>query len=363
MITYRAHFVHDEKLRYFSDDTDYYVIISGIGLRTTIQSQLSDECSDVDLATKMANYMLDSKSESTNNKYFGHYKRFKSFCVLKGFPYKPAQSIHVAIYLTHLLDSKVSFHVISAAFYGIKWFHTMNNLPDPTQNNWVKSLLEAGKRLNSVPVKKKDTINSEHLKHLCDMFKSTDDILHLRDLTMIVLGYAGFLRFSEISELKCNDITFEEDYVTLKIRKSKTDVYRSGKEVVISKGTSSACPYSLLQKYLKVTEQNVQENKFLFRRVNRSKGKAKLLATDKKLSYTRSRECIVGKLKLVAPDLNLGTHTLRASGATMAANAEDGDVNERCLLRHGRWKCSTSKDGYVNDSVEKRLKVTKKLKL
>ena len=95
----------------------------------------------------------------------------------------------------------------------------------------------------------------------------------------------------------------------------------------------------------------------------RSKGKAKLLATDKKLSYTRSRECIVGKLKLVAPDLNLGTHTLRASGATMAANAEDGDVNERCLLRHGRWKCSTSKDVYVNDSVEKRLKVTKKLKL
>ena len=57
----------------------------------------------------------------------------------------------------------MSFHVISAAFYGIKWFHVINDLPYPTLNNWVKSLFEAGKRLNSVPVKKKDTINSEML--------------------------------------------------------------------------------------------------------------------------------------------------------------------------------------------------------
>ena len=52
----------------------------------------------------------------------------------------------MAIYLTHLLDSKVSFYVISAAFCGIKWFHVTNNLPDPTLNHWVKSLLEASKR-------------------------------------------------------------------------------------------------------------------------------------------------------------------------------------------------------------------------
>ena len=341
-----------------------YVVLSGIGLRETIHSRLSDGGAyDGDLAGRMAAYMLDSKAEATNNKYFGHYKRFKSFCVSKGFSHKPADPIHVAIYLTHLLDSKVSFHVISAAFYSIKWFHVMNDLSDPTLNSWVKSLLEAGKRMNSVPVKKKDTINSEMLKDLCDMFSSTDDVLHLRDLTMILLGYAGFLRFNEISELKCNDIQFKEHYIVLKIRKSKTDVYRCGKEVLISKGTSSACPQSMLQKYLYVTKQDVDSDKFLFRPVNRSKGKAKLLVADKILSYTRARECIVAKLKLVAPDLNLGTHSLSASGATMVANAEDGNINERCLLRHGRWKSSVSKDGYINDSVEKRLKVTKKLKL
>ena len=70
----------------------------------------------------------------------------------------------------------MSFHVKSAAFYSIKWFHVMNDLPDPTLNNWVKSLLEAGKMMNSVPVKKKDTIYSEMLIDLCDIFSSTDDV-------------------------------------------------------------------------------------------------------------------------------------------------------------------------------------------
>lgn len=342
-----------------------YIDFSGIGLRETIQTQLSDAGVHSDgLAGKMATYMLDSKAGTTNKKYFDYYKRFKTFCVSKGFPHQPASSIHVAIYLTHLLDSKVSFHVISAAFYAIKWFHVTNDFPDPTLNNWVKSLLEAGKRLSSVPVKKKDTITSEMLIALCDLFKNTDDVLHLRDLTMILLGYAGFLRFLELSELKCNDIEFKDDHIVLQIRKSKTDVYRAGREVLISKGSSSACPQSMLERYLRATEQDVKSDKFLFRSVNRSKGRAKLLAANKQMSYTRARECIVGKLKIVAPDLNLGTHSLRASGATMAANSEEGgDVNERCLLRHGRWKSSLSKDGYVNDSVEKRLRVTKKLKL
>ena len=45
---------------------------------------------------------------------------------------------------------------------------------------------------------------------------------------------------------------------------------------------------------------------------------------------------IVSKLKIVAPFSILGLHSLRASGATAAANAEG--VSERCLKRHGRWK-------------------------
>ena len=62
----------------------------------------------------------------------------------------------------------------------------------------------------------------------------------------------------------------------------------------------------------------------------------------------------------MAGDLNVGLHSLRAGGASAAANA---GVNDRCWKRHGRWKSETSKDGYAADSLERRLEVSKKLGL
>ena len=85
------------------------------------------------------------------------------------------------------------------------------------------------------------------------------------------------------------------------------------------------------------------------------------MKNNKKLSYTKVKECVLVKLHSVAPNLNLGTHSLRASGATAAANAES--VSDRCLKRHGRWKTEVAIDGYIVDSLEKRLSITKKLNL
>lgn len=65
-------------------------------------------------------------------------------------------------------------------------------------------------------------------------------------------------------------------------------------------------------------------------------------------------------LKTVAPNLNIGIHTLRSGGASVAANS---DVNDKCLQRHGRWKSVSSKNIYIKDSVVKRLQVSKKLGL
>ena len=53
---------------------------------------------------------------------------------------------------------------------------------------------------------------------------------------------------------------------------------------------------------------------------------------------------------------------MRAGGATQAANSSVFE-NDRCWKRHGRWKSESSKDGYVEDSVENRLSVSKSLGL
>lgn len=341
-------------------------ISSGIGLKDTLRAEFhkagmsTEDTSTQQTIDNMAGYIMNSRADNTNKKYVQYFNKFEQFCEKKKFVAKPANPIQVAIYLTHLIDSKSSYSVISASLYAIKWVHQINNLPDPTTNNFVIRLLEGAKRLCSKPVVKKDVVDSEFIITLCSSF-DTDDLVHLRDITMILLGYAGFLRFDEISELKCNDIHFNEDHLVLKIRRSKTDIYRAGKEVLIAKGNTIACPYNMLLKYINVSNQNITLDQYLFRPINRSKNKCKLIYKNKKISYTTARECIVKKLKSINPNLNFGIHSLRASGATMAANAEG--VTERCLKRHGRWKSDQAKDGYVLDSVEKRLKITKELKL
>ena len=55
-----------------------------------------------------------------------------------------------------------------------------------------------------------------------------------------------------------------------------------------------------------------------------------------------------------------GLHSLRAGGATAAANA---GVPDRLFKRHGRWRSENAKDGYVKDSVAERLSVTRKIGL
>lgn len=313
------------------------------------------------VADKMAKYIVHSRADNTSRKYYFSFKRFENYCKLKGFCPKPANAIHVAMYITELLDNHVSFSVINAFFYSIKWMHKINDFQDPTENIFVKNLVDVAKRLRSRPVKKKDIINTEMLQNLCVNYKDGNNLADIRDLTMILIGYAGFLRFNEISELKCNDIVFYDDYLVLKIRKSKTDVYREGREVLIANGTSSACPYEMVKRYMSLSETDKNSDNYLFRPINKSKNVSKLLKTYKKLSYTRARECIVKKLKIVAPDLNLGIHSLRASGASMAANAEG--VSERCLKRHGRWKTDIAKDGYIKDSLDKRLSISRILSM
>ena len=64
----------------------------------------------------------------------------------------------------------------------------------------------------------------------------------------------------------------------------------------------------------------------------------------------RARELLLEKIKSIGMDPALfGMHSLRAGGATAAANAGAPD---RLFKRHGRWKSESAKDGYVKDSKE-----------
>ena len=56
----------------------------------------------------------------------------------------------------------------------------------------------------------------------------------------------------------------------------------------------------------------------------------------------------------------IGERSLRSGGATAAANA---GVHDRMFTRHGHWRSDKAKDGYITDSLEERLKVSKSLRI
>lgn len=339
--------------------------MADVGIRQKIRADVAGSgagSSDflTNLADKMSGYLLQGKSHNTTKTYHASFVRWKRFIQKEGFECLPAQPIHIALYITHLLDTGSSSHVVNHAIYSIKWVHELHGLADPTNNSYIKCLQNAAKRVATPRVHRKDPVSSEMLIRLCDMYSSSTDILVIRDIAMILLSFAAFLRYDELSSLKCCDIKIADDYLSIFINKSKTDQYRQGNEVLVAKGSTSACPVNMMLKYVALAQINLASSEFLFKPVFRSHGTAKLIYKNKSISYTSARENIISRLKEVSPGLNLGLHSLRSGGATAAVASS---VNERCIKRHGRWKCDSSKDMYIVDKLENRLAVSKKLGL
>ena len=124
---------------------------------------------------------------------------------------------------------------------------------------------------------------------------------------------------------------------------------------------SMLCPIELVSQYFK--KGNIRDNcqKYIFRGIITTKSHSKLRSCDKHISYTCVRENVIKGLKNIVAETKLfGLHSLRAGGATAAANL---GVNDRLFKKHRRWKSEKVKDGYIHESIETKLIVTKNLGL
>jgi integrase len=61
---------------------------------------------------------------------------------------------------------------------------------------------------------------------LYHILRIVNELTVVRDLSMITLCFSGFLRYDEISSIRCKDIIFKDDHLQIKISKSKIDQYR-----------------------------------------------------------------------------------------------------------------------------------------
>ena len=122
-------------------------------------------------------------------------------------------------------------------------------------------------------------------------------------------------------------------------------------------------PVVHVYKYFVAAGIKPSSDEFIFRaiKVDKSGKPIALRRAPRPISYTTAREMLRKLLADIGLNPSLyGTHSLRAGGATAAAQH---DVPERLFKKHGPWRSDDSKDRYIKESMEKRLRVSLNLGL
>jgi integrase len=190
--------------------------------------------------------------------------------------------------------------------------HALRGLPDPTKSELVRLTLRGARRLHGHPQRRVAPLRVEHLSAIVSVLGgSTRD---LRDRALLLIGFAGAFRSSELSAVNCNWIERTEQGVVLTLPKSKTDQEGRGRNAAIPRVGGPICPVASLDAWLEAS--GIRDGP-LFRLVSKA---------GKVLEMRLSASAVANIVKQRAAQIGLDPqrysgHSLRAGFATSAAAA------------------------------------------
>ena len=164
---------------------------------------------------------MKAQADNTVSKYESYFKKWLSwssnFQEVQSFP---VQMLHMASFLVGCIQRGESNSSIESCFYSIKHYHNIALQPDPTCSTLISYIMDAAKRICHRPKKKKQPITADHIRRNYELICQNGlSLLHQRNFTMMVLCFAGFLRYDEVSNLMFSDIVFDSKYVKAFIEK------------------------------------------------------------------------------------------------------------------------------------------------
>ena len=143
------------------------------------------------------------------------------------------------------------------------------------------------------------------LRKIITFYSSNSNLKSVRLCTLVILGFSGFLRYSEIAYLRMKDLQIFKEHIQINIKCSKTDQYRQGHNIIIAKTGSDLCPVSWVNKYIAVANLIPESDQFLFSPVKYIKSSDSYILSGTKLSYTRAREIFHEAIEAIGQDKNL----------------------------------------------------------
>ena len=234
------------------------------------------------------------------------------------------------------------------AFYSIRWAHYVISVISPTESVVVKSILEGAKTRLCVPTVKKEPV-TELLQKMYDSLLSAKNVYNQRTMCACLLAYAGFMRISELLNLRICDINFSQEYISVFIKKRKTDVNRGGNWLIICRTGSPLWSVGNLELYLEWLGCCQHSESYLFQNLVKVQQGYIFRQVNKPLSYSRMSELFIEAFSPFVVNIKCyGLHSLRPGGAISAAKY---GVPDRLFKRHGRSRSDKSKDGYVKDDL------------
>lgn len=203
-------------------------------------------------------YAKASTAENTNKAYAADWKHFARWCRQKGTQPLPPSSEMIGLYLADLAaptngSPALSVSTIERRLSGLAWNYAQRGFTLDRKNRHIASVLAGIKRKHARPPVQKEAIQDEDI--LAMVATLSYDLRGLRDRAILLLGYAGGLRRSEIVSLDVHKDDTPESGGWIDIMEKGALLTLNAKtgwrEVEIGRGSKDqTCPVHALEQWL-----------------------------------------------------------------------------------------------------------------
>jgi integrase len=153
----------------------------------------------------------------------------------------------VAAYLAHEAESGRAASTITRRCAAIRYAHRLADLEPPTNSESVRATLRGIRRAVGVAHERKAPVLAETARAMA--LSAPEGLKGLRDRALLLLGFAGAFRRSELVALDVADLEETDDGFKIVIRRSKTDQEGLGQTIAIVRG-HHACPVEAVKAWL-----------------------------------------------------------------------------------------------------------------